>query len=216
MTLEKPRYIVVEGPIGVGKTSLARRLADSLNSALVLERPEDNPFLERFYQDPRSGALPAQLFFLFQRARQLEEDQQHDLFKAVRIADFMIEKDRLFAELTLDTEEWRLYQQIYDHLDIRAPQPDLVIYLQAPVQALVERVRKRGVPYEQMIQKRYLERLMEAYARFFHQYDQSPLLIVNTADIDPISNDSDFQALLEQINGVHSGRHFYNPVSQIA
>lgn len=216
MSPEKPRFIVVEGPIGVGKTSLARRLADSMNSTLILERPEDNPFLERFYQDPKSAALPTQLFFLFQRARQLQDEQQRDLFKSVRIADFMIEKDRLFAELTLDLEEWRLYEQIYAHLDIRAPQPDLVLYLQAPVQALVERVRKRGIPYEQQVRKSYLEKLMEAYARFFHQYDASPLLIVNTADIDPISNDADYQALLEQIKNVQSGRHFYNPVSRIA
>lgn len=216
MSPEKPRYIVVEGPIGVGKTSLARRLADSMNGALILERPEDNPFLERFYQDPRSGALPAQLFFLFHRARQIQDEQQRDLFKSVRIADFMIEKDRLFAELTLDTEEWRLYQQIYAHLDIRAPRPDLVLYLQAPVQSLVERVRKRGIPYEQLVRKSYLEKLMEAYARFFHQYDASPLLIVNTADIDPINNEADFRALLEQINSVQGGRHFYNPVSRIA
>jgi len=214
MIAASPRFIVVEGPIGVGKTSLARRLADSFACDLVKEQPWDNPFLERFYQDPRNGALPVQLFFLFQRARQLEEERQRDMFSPVKVADYLMEKDRLFAELILDPQELELYQQIYDRLDIQPPIPDLVIYLQAPVGVLIERISRRGVKFEQMIKRNYLERLMEAYARFFHQYDASPLLIVNTADIDPVGNETDYQQLLEQINAIRSGRHFYNPVSR--
>ncbi|MCZ6559612.1 MAG: deoxynucleoside kinase [Gammaproteobacteria bacterium] len=214
MIAASPRYIVVEGPIGVGKTSLARRLADSFECDLLEEQPWANPFLERFYQDPRNGALPVQLFFLFQRARQLEEERQRDLFSPVKVADYLMEKDRLFAELILDPQEWDLYQQIYDRLDIQAPTPDLVIYLQAPVKTLLDRVARRGVKFEQMIKRDYLERLMEAYARFFHQYDDSPLLIVNTADIDPVGSDTDYQQLLQQVNAIRSGRHFYNPVSR--
>ncbi len=214
MIAASPRYIVVEGPIGVGKTSLARRLADSFDCALVEEQPWDNPFLERFYEDPRSGALPAQLFFLFQRARQLEIERQRDLFSPVKVADYLMAKDRLFAELTLGPQEWDLYQQIYDRLDIQAPTPDLVIYLQAPVKVLLERIAKRGVKFERMIRRDYLESLMEAYARFFHHYDDSPLLIVNTADIDPVGDETDYRQLFEQVSAIRSGRHFYNPVSR--
>jgi len=163
------KYIVVEGPIGVGKTSLARRLCDSLSAHGVFEQAAENPFLERFYKNPRAGALPTQLYFLLQRAQQLTALTQADLFVPVRVADYLLEKDRLFARVTLDENEYALYEQLYAKLDIKAPKPDLVVYLQAPVDVLIERIAKRGVEYEQYIDRGYLERLNEAYARFFHE-----------------------------------------------
>lgn len=211
-----PRYVAVEGPIGAGKTSLARRLAQSFDSELVLEKPEDNPFLERFYRDPRNAALPAQLCFLFQRARQVQDFRQTDLFSPVRVADFLLEKDRLFAEVNLDPQELELYDQIYARLALDAPVPELVVYLQAPVDVLMERIARRGIPYEKRISRRYLERLMEAYARFFHAYDRAPLLIVNAGDIDPINREADYRQLLARIRTVRHGRHFFNPARGLA
>jgi deoxyguanosine kinase len=210
------RYVVVEGPIGVGKTSLARRLARSFGSELILEQAEENPFLERFYRNPRAGALPAQLFFLFQRTRQLEDIRQHDLFDTVRVADYLLDKDRLFARLTLDDEEFALYEQIYARLAIDTPVPDLVIYLQAPIDVLLERIARRGIRYEQQIEREYLERLQEAYARFFHAYDTSPLLIVNAAQADFVTNDRDYEQLFDQVRRVRKGRHYYNPLKSMA
>lgn len=204
-------FIVVEGPIGVGKTTLAKRLAQSFGSDVLLEGAEENPFLERFYQDPRSAALQTQLFFLFQRARQIQELRQADMFQPVRVADFIMEKDRLFAELTLDEDEFRLYQQVYEHVTVDAPVPDLVIYLQAPVDVLIKRVGKRGRGYERNLDAGYLERIVESYTRFFYDYSQSPLLIVNAAELDLVSNDADYQLLLEQIHRTRSGRHYFNP-----
>jgi deoxyadenosine/deoxycytidine kinase len=206
------RFIVVEGPIGVGKTSLARRLARSFGSELILEQADENPFLERFYRNPRSAALQTQLFFLFQRTRQLEDIRQHDLFDTVRVADYLLDKDRLFAGLTLDAEEFSLYEQIYARLAIDAPVPDLVVYLQAPIDVLIERIARRGIRYEQQIDRAYLERLQEAYARFFHAYDASPLLIVNAAQADFVSNEDDYAQLFDQILRIRRGRHYYNPL----
>ena len=211
MELERPGYIVVEGPIGVGKTSLARRLASTFESDLLLEGAGENPFLERFYEDPRSGALPAQLFFLFQRARQLQAMRQGDMFQPVRVADFLMEKDRLFAELTLDAEELKLYEQVYSHLVVDAPVPDLVIYLQAPEDVLLKRIARRGIAYERRIDAGYLRRLSEAYSRLFLYYEAAPLLIVNAAHIDLVDNDEDYQALVEQVQSTRSGRHYFNP-----
>jgi deoxyadenosine/deoxycytidine kinase len=215
MPRQRPGYIVVEGPIGVGKTSLERRLADTFESDLLLEGAAENPFLERFYQDPRSGALPAQLFFLFQRARQVEAMRQADMFQPVRVADFLMEKDRLFAELTLDAEELKLYEQVYDHVTIDAPVPDLVIYLQAPEDVLLKRIARRGIRYERRIDARYLRRLSEAYARLFLNYEAAPLLIVNAASIDLVDNDSDYEALLEQIRLTRTGKHYFNPMAAV-
>ncbi len=208
---DPPRYIVVEGPIGVGKTGLARRLAKSVDGKLILEPVDENPFLERFYQSGRSAALPAQLFFLFQRSRQIEELRQSDMFSPVRVADFHLDRDRMFAEINLDAEELSLYDQICEKLDIDAPVPDLVIYLQAPVDALLQRISRRGIPYERNIDRQYLERLTEAYARYFHSYDDGPLLIVNASSIDPVHDDADYERLYEQIRRISGGRHFFNP-----
>ncbi|MFQ5470565.1 MAG: deoxynucleoside kinase [Gammaproteobacteria bacterium] len=208
----QPKYIVVEGPIGVGKTSLAKRLAETFGTALLLEGAEENPFLERFYQNPKQGALPTQLFFLFQRARQVMELKQGDIFNAVRVADFLIDKDKLFAQLTLDDDELRLYEQVYSHLTLDAPVPDLVIYLQAPVNILIDRVMKRGIAHEKMIKPDYLQNVADAYAHFFHYYDVSPLLIVNATEIDPVNNDQDYEALLKRIRNITSGRHYFNPI----
>jgi deoxyguanosine kinase len=206
------RFIVVEGPIGVGKTSLAQRLAVTLSAELVLEQAAQNPFLERFYRNPRVGAFPAQLAFLFQRAQQLTALAQQDLFAPVRVADYLLEKDRLFARVTLDDAEYALYEDLYAKLDIQAPKPDLVVYLQAPVDVLLERIAKRGVDYEQYIDRQYLERLNEAYARFFHEFEAAPLLIVNAASIDPLSNQRDYDELLAAIQRMTRGRLYYNPL----
>jgi deoxyadenosine/deoxycytidine kinase len=210
-----PRFIVVEGPIGVGKTSLARRLAASLSGEVILEQVDENPFLERFYRSGRNAALPAQLFFLFNRARQMEVFRQSDLFATVRVADFHLDKDRLFAELNLDREELELYRQISEKLDIESPVPDLVVYLQASVDALLARIARRGIPYERMIDRRYLERLTDAYSRYFHNYDKGPLLMVNASSIDPIHNEADYAALLQQILTTR-GRSFFNPSAEIS
>ncbi|HZD53856.1 MAG TPA: deoxynucleoside kinase [Woeseiaceae bacterium] len=213
---DQPGFIIVEGPIGVGKTSLAIRLAESYNGEVVLEHPEENPFLERFYKSGRSAALPAQLFFLFHRARQLEELRQSDLFSPVRVADFHFPKDRLFAELNLDPEELSLYDQITQKLGVRTPVPDLMIYLQASVDALMRRIVRRGRPYERGIDRQYLEKVTEAYARYFHSYDEGPLLIVNASSIDPVHNDADYEQLWQQIRRTTGGRHFFNPAAAAA
>ncbi len=206
-----PRFIAVEGPIGVGKTSLARRLAETFNYDILLEKPEENPFLERFYDNPSQGALATQLFFLFQRARQIQDLRQDDLFEPVRVADFLIDKDQLFAKQNLDKDEYALYQQVYEHLTIDAPTPDLVIYLQAPADVLLHRIHKRGIAAERQIQREYLERLNDAYTSFFHYYDKSALLIVNSAEIDLVDNQDDYQQLVNYILTVPRGTHYFNP-----
>jgi deoxyguanosine kinase len=206
------RHLVVEGPIGVGKTSLARKLAATLGAQLVLEQADENPFLERFYRNPRAAALPAQLYFLFQRTQQQQSLQQQDLFGSQRVADYLMAKDDLFARLTLDEEEYRLYRQVHDRLAVDVPVPDLVVYLQAPVDVLLDRIARRGVARESQIDRGYLTRLNESYARFFLEYDASPLLIVNAATIDPIGNEADYAELLAQIGRVTRGRQYYNPL----
>ena len=212
--MENPGYIVVEGPIGVGKTSLARRLAETFGSELLLEGAADNPFLERFYRNPRAAAMQTQLFFLLQRAQQMQELRQGDMFEPVRVSDFLMDKDRLFARVTLDHEEFKLYEQVYSHLTIDVPKPDLVIYLQAPVDVLVKRIGKRGIGYERGMEPAYLRSLCETYTRFFHYYDEAPLLIVNAAEINLVDSDSDYQALLEQMALAGSGRHYFNPMPE--
>jgi len=204
---------VVEGPIGVGKTSLAKKLAETLSADLLLEEVYENPFLERFYRDGQSAALPAQMFFLFARARQIEDLRQSDMFTNVRIADYLFAKDQLFADLNLSRDELHLYNKVVESLDVDAPVPDLVIYLQASVDSLLDRIARRGIAFERVIDRRYLDRLTDAYARFFHAYDDGPLLIVNASQIDPINNQADFDQLFQQIERTTGGRHFFNPVA---
>ena len=208
---QAPRFIAVEGPIGVGKTSLTKRLAETFNYELLLENAEENPFLDRFYQNPRQHALATQLFFLFQRAQQIEESRQSDLFEPVRVSDFLIDKDMLFAELNLEKDEYNLYHKVYQHLVIDAPKPDLVIYLQAPTEVLLQRIQKRGIPSEQMIESEYLNQLNRAYTEFFHYYSDSKLLIVNSAEIDLVANDEDYDQLVTYVLTLPNGTHYFNP-----
>ena len=208
-----PGFVVVEGPIGVGKTTLAKRMAHSFGSNMLLEAAEENPFLEKFYENPRSAALPTQLHFLMQRTRQLKMLKQDDMFNPVRVSDFLIQKDRLFAELILDSDELDLYEQVYSNLTLDIQRPDLVVYLQAPVEVLLERINRRGVRHEKWIEAAYLERLCDAYIRFFYQYNDAPLLIVNAADIDFAHNDGEYELLLQQVLETRSGRHYFNPAA---
>ena len=208
--MDRFRHLVVEGPIGAGKTSLARRLASRLGADLVLEEPGENPFLARFYDDMPRYALPTQLFFLFQRARVLEPLAQPDMFGRAVVADFLLDKDPLFARLTLSTDELALYEKIYAVLRLHTPAPDLVIYLQAQPAVLVERVRRRAARYKHDIGEDYLARLAEAYARFFYHYDAAPLLIVNSENLNFVERDSDFELLVSRLRAMRSRREFFN------
>lgn len=210
-----PRYIAVEGPIGAGKTTLTKMLAETFNYETLLETPDTNPFLERFYQNRKQSALPTQLFFLFERARKIQSMRQGDLFEPVTVADFLLEKDRLFAELNLDVDEMALYNNINIHLSIDAPAPDLVIYLQAPASVLHTRVQQRGTQSDLMIDKTYLSQLVDAYTAFFHYYNDAPLLIVNASELDLTNDKQDYQQLVKFMLTVKSGRHYYNPTPSI-
>ena len=210
MSLDKYRYIVVEGPIGVGKTSLTRKLAETLGAQTLLEQPEENPFLEKFYRDTGRYALPTQMFFLFQRMNQLRDLAQTDLFDARIVSDFLLDKDPIFARLTLDDDELKLYQQLYNHLRPQAAVPDLVIYLQAQPETLIERVRKRGIAIEAGISELYLYRLCESYSRFFYHYDAAPLLTINTERLNPVERDEDFSLLINRIDNMRGKREFFN------
>ena len=210
MDLAACHYIVVEGPIGAGKTSLARELAQHLRADALLELPEQNPFLARFYDDMARYALPVQLTFLFQRADQLRALAQLDLFRKPTVADFLLDKDPLFARLNLSDDEYALYDKVFQHLKPQTPTPDLVIYLQAPVATLVDRVQKRGVEYERSIAPEYLTRLAEGYTRFFYQYDEAPLLIINSERLNFVDNPGHFKLLLERVSQMRSRREFFN------
>jgi deoxyguanosine kinase len=204
------RHIAVEGPIGAGKTSLARRLADRTGAHLLLEQPEANPFLERFYRDSARFALPTQLFFLFQRVQQLAEVTQQDLFRHLVVADFLLDKDPLFARLNLAADELKLYRQMLAHLAPQPPAPDLVIYLQAPAGQLIERVNRRAIAAEAGISEAYLRALVDAYLAFFHHYDAAPVLMVNTEHLNPVERDADFELLLTRIDRMRGRREYFN------
>jgi len=206
-----PPYIAVEGPIGVGKTTLARRLAATFGHETLLENAGQNPFLERFYRNRRQAALATQLFFLFQRAQKIEDLRQKDIFAPVRVADFLIEKDPLFARVNLDSDEYQLYQKVYQQLLIEPPRPDLVVYLQAPTDVLLDRINSRGITHEKAIERDYLERLNEVYSEFFLYYDDAPLLIVNASEIDLANDEQDYRHLVSYLLDIRSGRHYFNP-----
>jgi deoxyguanosine kinase len=208
---ELPRYIAVEGPIGVGKTTLANKLAEVFQYPMLLEPAAENPFLDRYYREGRRHALPTQLFFLLHRAQQVENIGANDLLGPSLVADFLIEKDNLFARMTLDDNEYALYRQIHDNLAINPPTPDLVIYLQAPVNVLQSRIRDRGIAYERDIESGYLETLASAYTEFFHFYDSAPMLVVNAAAIDFANNAAHFEALLDHILAMDGLRQYFNP-----
>jgi deoxyguanosine kinase len=210
MNFDKYRYIVVEGPIGVGKTTLSQKLAEAFNAQTLLEQPQDNPFLERFYRDASRYALQTQMFFLFQRMNQLRDLAQPDMFNAPIVSDFLLDKDPIFAHLTLSDDELNLYRQLYDHLKPQVAVPDLVLYLQAQPETLVDRVKKRGVAMESGISEVYLYRLCESYTRFFYHYDAAPVLIVNTEHLNPVQNDEDFHLLLTRIQNMRGKREFFN------
>ncbi len=198
--------------MGVGKTMLARRIASSLGAALMLEESNENPFLERFYKAPEQYALQTQLFFLFQRAQQIKALRQMDLFTPVRVADFMLDKDPIFAQITLGEEELYLYNQVYQHLVADRVVPDLVIYLQAPADVLISRIRKRGLLFERNMERDYLQHLMESYMRYFLAYQDSALLMVNAENLGFLDNEDYYRLLLEEIRDISSGRHYFNPV----
>ncbi len=206
-----PSFIAVEGPIGVGKTTLAERLASSFNYQTLLEEAQDNPFLGKFYRNPGQAALATQLFFLFQRTQKIQDMRQADLFEPVRVADFLIEKDPLFARINLEPDEYTLYQKVYQQLTIDAPKPDLVIYLQAATDVLLARIENRGIGYEQNISRDYLERLNEVYSEFFLYYDDAPLLIVNASEIDLLNGSTDYLHLVDYMLDIRNGRHYFNP-----
>jgi deoxyadenosine/deoxycytidine kinase len=210
MTLSRYRYVVVEGPIGAGKTSLTHKLAERLNADTLLENASDNPFLPRFYQEPKRYALPTQLHFLFERTRQLRDLAQGDLFHAGTVSDFLIDKDMLFARMNLDDDEFELYQKVYADLAPQASTPDLVIYLQAPIDALQERVRRRGVDFERGMDADYLQRLANSYSEFFHRYEAAPLLIVNTSNLNFAESETDFELLVERMSKMRGPREFFS------
>lgn len=210
MSIARFRYVVVEGPIGAGKTSLTHKLAAHLGADTLLENADENPFLPRFYQEPRRYALPTQLHFLFDRSRQLRDLAQGDLFRAGTVSDFLIDKDMLFARLNLDDDEFELYQKVYTDLAPQAPTPDLVIYLQAPLETLQERVNRRGVEFERGMDAGYLQRLANSYSEFFHRYEAAPLLIVNTSHLNFAESDEDFELLLERIAKMRGPREFFS------
>ena len=206
-----PTFIAVEGSIGVGKTTLAKKLAASFNYTTLLEDAEENPFLERFYRSREQVALATQLFFLFQRAQKIQDMRQTDIFEPMRVADFLMEKDPLFASVNLDRDEYQLYEKVYQQLTINAPKPDLVVYLQASTDVLLSRIENRGLAIERGIDRRYLERLNEVYSEFFLYYDGAPLLIVNANEIDLANSTADYQDLVNYLLDIRSGRHYFNP-----
>ena len=210
MLFDKYRYVVIEGPIGVGKTSLTDKLARHLNANILLEKPEDNPFLAKFYEDPARHALATQLFFLFQRGNEVRELTQMDFFRQTTVSDYLFDKDMLFAQLNLSEAEFSLYQQVYQNIALQAPTPDLVIYLQGSTDTLLTRVHKRALQYERNITDDYLLRLARSYSDFFHHYDAAPVLVVNSDNLDFVGNQDHLELLLQRINDMRGSREFFS------
>ena len=209
------KYIVIEGPIGVGKTSLANKLSLEWDAELILENIDDNPFLSKFYKNQREVSLQTQLYFLLTRTRQVQAFKQQDIFSKPRVSDFMLQKDRIFAQVTLNNEEYDLYDQLYSYMTVDIPQPDLLIYLHAPVKVLMKRIKKRGRNFEKYITNEYLEKLNSMYLKFFNTYNGSPILIVNAEDIDFVKNKIDYKNLLDKIYSIEKGKHYFNPMASI-
>jgi len=209
------KYIVIEGPIGVGKTSLANKLSLEWDADLILENVDDNPFLSKFYKNQREVSFQTQLYFLLTRTRQVQAFKQQDIFSKTRVSDFMLQKDRIFAQVTLNNEEYDLYDQLYSYMTVDIPKPDLLIYLQAPVKVLMKRIKKRGRNFEKYITNEYLEKLNSMYLKFFDTYNSSPLLIVNAEDIDFVNNKIDYKNLLNKIYSIEKGKHYFNPMASI-
>ena len=208
----RQRYIVVEGPIGVGKTALTRALAKRFSARSVFELVEENPFLASFYQDRNKYAFQTQLFFLLSRFKQQQELFQQELFQQVTVSDYLFAKDRIFASITLDPNELALYERVYEHLGPRVMKPDLVIYLQARLDVLLARIRKRGREFERKFDPEYLAELSRTYNDFFHRYDETPLLVINTSDIDFVETERDFEELVRAIGSIKAGTHYYQPL----
>ena len=209
------KFIVIEGPVGSGKTSLAKKLADYVDGKLILEQPEENTFLLNFYTDPRSNALPTELSFLFQRSKLLERVNQEELFSSITITDFLFDKDIIFSEMNLTVEELELFNKVKASLHIKPQTPDLVIYLQAPVDVLISRIKMRASSVDELIDRRYLENLADSYTKFFYYYDDAPLLVVNAESIDPIHNNDHFEMLYEELSSVKFGKHFFNNTASV-
>ncbi len=211
--MEKSRYIAIEGPIGVGKSSLADLLANELNGRTLIEEVDGNPFLPNFYADIKKFAFQTQLFFLLSRYQQQKEMFQQELFNSTVISDYLFAKDRIFAYLNLDENELSLYEQVYRLLDTRIPKPDLVIYLQASTEVLLERIGRRNKDYEKGVKEEYLEKLIDAYNRYFFYYNDTPLLVVNTTEIDFVNNPADLSNLVKEIKQMRGGSQHYIPLS---
>ena len=208
---DKFPYIVVEGPIGSGKSTLAKILADRFLVNFLSEKAEKNPFLPKFYEDMKRYALSTQLFFLFQRADQIKKISQKDMFKKSIIADFFLEKDPIFAKINLDEEEFNLYHQIFSHLQLKAPKPDLIIYIQTSVETLEKRIKERNIDFEMDISTKYLETIAESYSQYFHSYNHSPVLILNNENLNILKDKNAINLLIERIMGIKSNREFFNP-----
>jgi deoxyguanosine kinase len=210
--LARFRHIAIEGPIGVGKSSLARRLAAHLGAELMLERADENPFLERFYADPAGYAFQTQVFFLFQRMRQVRELAQPGMFTSAVVSDFMMAKDAVFARMNLSDEEYHLYGQMYAQVSAQLPQPDLVIWLRASVPTLLQRIRQRAIGMEQRITPEYLQTLCDAYAAFFDGFGGAPLMVVDSEHFNPVARPQDLEALVSSLAGFEGPRALFDPV----